>query len=160
MITTPSATFTRPADTTQYTAADLIANSTTAASVAPMEFGVSRVGGRGIIRRVRLYKSTATATLASFNVHLFTSSPGTPTNGDNGALALASAAGYIGEVAVDMSSGGSPGTVGLFKASAAVEIMFALPALDNRIYGLLEAIGGYTPAESESFTVTLEIEGE
>ena len=160
MITTPSATFTRPANETPYNAADLVANSATAASVEPMEFGVSRVGGRGIIRRVRLYKTGPTATLAGFNVHLFTSAPGTPTNGDNGAFALASAAGYIGEVAVDMSTGGSPGTVGLFKASAAVEIMFALPALDNRIYGLLEATAGYTPASSESFTVTLEIEGE
>lgn len=39
MIFTPFYTFTRPADTTQYAAGDLIANSATAASVVPLSWG-------------------------------------------------------------------------------------------------------------------------
>lgn len=157
MIITPSATFTRPGDITQYTAADLIANNTTAGSVTPLEWAVGPALGRGIIRGVKLFKSTNTATLASFNVHIFTASP-TVTNGDNGALAVATAATYLGEVAVDMSTGNSPGTAYLFKASAATAICFNTYTASGSLFGLLEAIGGYTPAASEVFKVTLDIE--
>lgn len=158
-IITPSSTFTRPTGTTQYTAGDLIANSTTAASVTPLEWAVGSIGSQGCIRGVKLYKSTATATLASFMVHIFSASPGTPTNGDNGALAVASAVNYLGEVAVDMTSTGSPGTAYLFKASAATAIWFNLYTAGGSLYGLLEAVGGYTPADSEVFKVVLDIEG-
>lgn len=159
-IHTPAATFTRPANTTAYTAGDLVANDTTAASVAPLEWGVSNVRGRGVIRGAKIHKSTVTATAASFIVHIFSASPGTPTNGDNGALAVASAANYLGEIAVDMSSGGSPGTAYLFKASAAQAIHFALYQTGANLYGLLEAAGAYAPGSSEVFKVTLDIQGE
>lgn len=156
MITTPSATFTRPANTTQYAANDLVANSATAGSVAPMEFGFS--GRLGIVRRVRLFKDTEATTAASLTVHLFTSAP-TVNNGDNGAFQPATVASHIAAVAIDMSSGGVASGTDLIKQSAETMICFALPALANRLYGLLEVEGTYTPASGEAFTVTLEIEG-
>lgn len=91
-------------------------------------------------------------------MHIFTASP-TVTNGDNGALAVATAATYLGEVAVDMSSAGSPGTAYLFKASSATEIAFRMPTSGASLYGLVEALAAYTPASAEIFNVTLEIEG-
>jgi hypothetical protein len=113
---TSSASFTRPANTTAYADGDLVANSATAASVVPLTFTTSRVVGQGTIARVRLYKSNPSATNANFTLHLFTSDPGVPTNGDNGALGIASAAGHIGSVECDMTSGGLAGTAGLSKA--------------------------------------------
>jgi hypothetical protein len=159
MIYTAQYSFTRPANTTQYSANDLVANNATAASVVPMSFGINRLGRAGIIRGVRLYKSDKTATSASFKVHLFTADPGTPTNGDNGAFGVASAENYLDAVSVDLSSSGlAGGTTGIMKRSAATAIPFEAPALNNKLYGLLEAIGTYTPASGETFTVTLEIE--
>lgn len=159
MIITPSYSFTRPANTTQYTAADLVANHATAASVVPMSWGITTIGRSGIIRAVQLYKSANTSTAASFRVHLFTANPGTPTNGDNGAFGVASAAMYLDAVAVDLSSGGlAGGTTGIMKRSAATAIGFCFPAVNNKLYGLVEALGTYTPASGETFTVTLEIE--
>lgn len=159
MLITPSYSFTRPADTTQYGAGDLVANSTTAASVVPMSFSLKRLGGTGVIRGIRLYKSAASATAAIFNVHLFSADPGVPTNGDNGAFAIASAVNYLAEVAIDMTAG-SPGTAYLFKRSSDLNIGVDFADIGGVIYGLLEAgtSGTYTPASAEVFKVALEIE--
>lgn len=156
MIITASASFTRPADTTQYGANDLVANSTTAGSVTPMQFGVARViGGRGKIVRVALFKDDETTTVASFKIHLFSASP-TVTNGDNGAYAVSTVANYLGAVSIDMSSGATATTTDLWK-DGTTTICFDVN--DGAIYGLLEAVGAYTPSSGEAFTVTLDIEG-
>ena len=161
MIITPSSTFSRPANTTAYTAADLVANDTTAVDVTPMQFSCQGTGaagrGQGKIRRVRLFKDAAATTNANFSIHLFSESP-TVTNGDNGAFAISSAQYHLGAVAVDMTSGAQAGTADLIEGVAvSPEINFNLPAA-SLIYGLIEAEAGYTPASGESFTVTLEIE--
>jgi hypothetical protein len=84
---TVSANFTRPADTTAYAAGDLVANSTTTGSVVPLAFtsAVREEGCRFRIERIRLRKSGAVLTNASFRVYLFRASP-TVSVGDNGAL--------------------------------------------------------------------------
>lgn len=156
----PVSTFTRPADTTAYGAGDLIANSATAGSVTPLEWSMNGSGRSGIIRRVRIYKSSTTTTQASFQLHLFDSAP-TVSNGDNGALAIATNLdSWLGVVALDMTSGAEAGaSAGLVDVSGALEIGVSKPAMTRSIYGLLEAVGTYTPASGETFTIRLEIEG-
>lgn len=155
----PSASFSRPADTTAYASGDLVANSTTAGQVAPLSWAAARnLGGSGLIRRARLRKSGLTVTAASFRLHLYAASP-TCANGDNGVWSTNQAT-YLGSLDLDMS--GSNGRV--FTDGAEVigipnvgsEISFAL-ASGQTIYGLLEARGAYTPASGETFTVDLEI---
>lgn len=158
-IRNPAATFTRPADTTAYTSGDLVANSTTAGLVAPMEFQVSRSrdGSLGIIRG-RIKKSGTGVTNASFRIHLYSSSP-TPTNGDNGAWVTTNA-GYLGfiDVAVDKAfSDAAQGDGVPISASVAAEMAVKLAGTTTKIFGLLEARGAYTPANAEVFTVTLEV---
>jgi len=94
-----TATFTRPADTTAYASADLVANSTTAGSVTPMSFAVGRPNAGGQIRRVRIVKSGTSAANATFRLHLYSASP-TVANGDNGAFSTDKAANYNGFVDV------------------------------------------------------------
>lgn len=158
MIITPSATFTRPNNTTAYSANDLVANHATAGSVVPMSFDMTKYGhaANGKVRRVRLFKDDETVTNASFSLHLFSASP-TVTNGDNGAFAVATAETFLGSVAVDMSTGAFASTTDLMEcAVVSPEINVDLGA--GRLYGLLEALGAYEPAAQEVFTVTLEIE--
>lgn len=158
MIISPSYTFTRPANTTQYSANDLVANSATAGSVVPMQFGAPQLNGRGKVFRVSLFKDVETTTAASFKIHLFSASP-VVTNGDNGAFAVSTAANYLGAVSIDQSSGATATSTDLWKdATVSPNIGFSVPN-SGAIYGLLEAIGTYTPASGESFTVTLDIEG-
>lgn len=157
-IHTPYSSFVRPANTTAYTSGDIVADNTTAASITPLSWGVGAVGGSGIIRAVRLFKSATSATAASFRVHLFLASPGTPTNGDNGAYGVASVTDHLDTVAIDLSSGAfAGGTTGLNKRSAATAIAFRL-GINDKLYGLIDAQGAYTPASGETFRVTLEIE--
>lgn len=156
-----SANFTRPSDTTAYTIADLVANSTTAGSVTPLTFSTAKMIGQGYIQSVRLQKSNNTATNANFTLHLFTAAP-TVTNGDNGAFAIDTALNHIGTVACDMTTGGVSGTAGLSKVFSITNgLMFDLTVgstpQNRKLYGLLVAAAAYTPASAEVFYATLGI---
>ncbi len=152
---TVSAPFTRPSDTTAYASGDLVANSTTAGSVTPLSFHVA--GTRGCkIWRAKILKSGATATNASFRLHLFKDSP-TVTNGDNGALAHIEAnyQGFI-DVVVSGSLGSDDNSgVGIFVNNALFSPLAIYTDTDQVLYGLLEARAAYTPASAEVFTVSL-----
>lgn len=140
----PSASFTRPSDTTAYAAGDLVANSTTAGSVAAMAFTVANSsGGKGLIRAVKIKKG-GTAT-ASLRAHFFTSAP-TLTNGDNGAF-LPTESGYLGYIDVSLAafSDGASG-VGLG------ELYFDLTGTTD-VYGVLETRGAFTPSSASIYTV-------
>lgn len=160
MFTTTKASVARPADTTQYTANDLVANSTSAGSVVPLKFSTEAVNGRGRITRVTLFKDDETVTAAKFTVHLFSEAPSI-SSGDNAAMAVASARNYLGGVAVDMSSGALATSTDLAK-SAAADIAFDCRHVgvgENTIYGLIQATDAYACASGELFEVTLDIEG-
>lgn len=159
MFLTPSASFTRPSNTTAYTANDLVANNTTAGSVTPMSFNLGAIKGSGAIYRARLHKTTTTATAATFKLYLFSASP-TVTNGDNGAFAISSAASLVGTITIDLSSGAVAGTASLMGFSAATAIHVDTSNSNFALYGLLEATGAYAPGSAEVFTVTLEAIGD
>lgn len=141
--------FTRPANTTQYTAADLVANNATAGSVVPLTFNTGRGGIR--IKGVHITKSDETdLTSADFSLHLFGTSP-TVANGDNGALSY------------DYSE--KFGDIDFSTMVAATDVAWAFNSgLDlnyyttGNIYGLIEADGTYTPASAEVFSVTIVFE--
>jgi hypothetical protein len=117
-IAVASANFTRPSDTTAYAFGDLIANTTVANTVVPMQFTVARVAaGSGFIRRIRLRKSSITTTLAQFRLHLYTTSPtqtgaGGANTGDNAAWSTDQVATYIGALDVTMDRNFTDGTAG------------------------------------------------
>jgi hypothetical protein len=159
-IVTPTANFTRPSDTTQYASGDLVANNTTAGSVTPLSWATAArtTAGSGQVLRARLTKSTASATAATFRLHLYAASP-TCTNGDNGVW-LTTQSGYLGSFDLDASS-----TSGRTFSDPALEVI-GVPTAGSQvnfvatattIYGLVEARSTYTPASAEVFTVILEI---
>lgn len=144
-------TFTRPNDTTAYTAADLVANNTTAGSVTPLLFTIPNRSSC-IIRGVRIVKSTTATTNATFTLHLYETSP-TVANGDNGALSTSNV-GKIGSVACSTMTAYSAN--GAFTVNSSPTLY--VDTTDQKIYGLLEAAAAYTPGAQETFTVTLVIE--
>ncbi len=149
-----TATFTRPADTTQYASGDLVANSTTAGSVVPMSFVVARsTGGSGMVRRARVRKSGAILTSASFRLHLYSASP-TLTNGDNAAW-LTTVSGYLGSIDITLDKAFSDAAAGQGTPNTGAEVNFVTTV--QTLYGLLEARATYTPASAEVFTVDLEV---
>jgi hypothetical protein len=154
----PSASFTRPANTTAYAAGQLIANSTTAGSVAPMQFNMGNIFPVNQFRltRARLVK-TGTAAIAAngIRIHLYQGTAPTCTNGDGAAWLTTSAAGWIGNIDVTSMLAFSDGAAGTGSCPAGSEIMLRAAA-SGPIYALLMALGAYTPISGEVFTLTLE----
>jgi len=149
-----SANFTRPANTTAYASADLVANNTTAGSVTPLSWTVGRSSpGRCWITAARLKKSNTSTTNASFRLHLFTSSP-TVTNGDNGVFTL-NEQNHIGTIDLTALFAFSDSALAYGAANygpIAVDLSGS-----QTLYGLLEARAAYTPGSSEVFTVNLTV---
>ena len=163
MIITPKSGFRRPANTTQYAAGDLVANSDAAAGFTPMEFDLGNVTS-GVIGFVRMFKSGSTATLATFSLHLFTKMPVVTSGGDNEALTIDGSRDLIGTIACDMSTGSFTYGGDLSKRFQVLQgtnpslFAFDLGSIRNpKLYGLLEATAAYTPASAEEFMATLEI---
>lgn len=151
-----SANFTRPSDTTAYASGDLVANSTTAGSVTPMTLSAGRgPNSQGMIRRVRLKKSSVTTTNASFRIHFYQTSP-TVTNGDNGAW-LSTEGSYLGSCDVTIDKAFSNAAAGTGVPGSGSEISFTTFTDTPHIFALIEARGAYTPASAEVFTLTIEV---
>ena len=149
----PTGTFTRPADTTAYAVNDLIANSTTAGSVAAMQLTASRVAaGNFQGYRVRLKKSTTT-TGAQFAVYCYSSVP-TCANGDNGAFSTTES-GFLGKFIVSAMEGFTDGATGIGVPEYGSALSVALGS-GQVIYCLVKALTAYTPGNAEVFTLTLE----
>lgn len=148
--------FSRPANTTAYALGQLVANSTTAGSVTPITCAVARKNdGTGVLTGLRLHKSGASITNASFRVHLFRSSP-TTTVGDAGTFSGAingNTSVGIGYFDVTMDQVYSDGAKGYLSFSAKA---FTCSTGTPNIFALIEARGAYTPVSGETFTLALE----
>lgn len=158
-----TANFSRPADTTAYASGDLVANSTTAGSVAAMQFTVTiahtTVTEAGFfVRRARLKKSTTGVTNAAFRLHLYGTDPASGSgiaNGDNGAFSVNDAT-YLGYIDFGALIAHRDCAMAYSTPAAGAEISHALSS-GVIIYGLLEARGAYTPGNAETWTVHLEV---
>lgn len=159
---TPSAFFTRPNDVTPYSANDMVANSIVAAAVVPLTFNCSAARASVGLRIIgaTLKKSTVTATLASFNLHMFKRFGGQETvnaaSGDNLAFRVLTLDNYLGYIPLDLATGGA-----VIATSGELAKMFvaAAPLMGEpnplTLFGLLEATAAYVPTANEVFTVGL-----
>lgn len=152
MIYTPSVSFTRPSDTTAYAAGDLVANSTTAASVVPLTWNTSSPSGAFKIMGVRLLKTAASVTNAQFRVHLYSATPTIATAGDNSAFAsnVSGNAGWLGSFDGTMVASHADGAAVVCLPTLQVPSRVAEGAA---LFGLVVALAAYTPASAEVFTV-------
>lgn len=157
----PADSFARPANTTQYTAADLVAHDVDAADVnsAPslvFDMAPLRQNGGKIVGGI-LEKSSNTVTVATFRLHIYDRIK-TVTNGDNGALVISDNLGYICSLAFDMATAANnvalSGTA-IQRIATALAQPGVFTARRRQLYGYLEATGAYAPASGEVFTATL-----
>jgi hypothetical protein len=156
--TNPSASFTRPANVTAYASGDLVANDTVAANVVPLKLQLPMQGASALLRRLRLRKSSASITTASFRVHLFRTSPTPVAVGDNAALASLPGDGtnYLGSVDVTFDQAFASGATG-FGAFATDSHVHQQTFDGGFIYALIEARSAYTPASGETFELQLQV---
>ncbi len=154
---TAEADFNRPADTTAYASGDLVAQSTTAGSCSAMQFILPATkGGHFHIRRVRLRKSDASVTNASFRVHFYLGTAPAFSNGDNAAYTTDGVANYLGYIDVATALPFASDAAGWGGSLLNTEIVGDLDA-GGSIYAAIEARGAYTPASGETFSLLLRL---
>lgn len=168
-----SATVTRPANTTAYTAGDALTDSTTAPSALTIT-GMARFnGGGGTIVAALLLDSANQATKPDLELWIFSASP-VPDN-DNAVFTPSDAEcatlvgiiefrgvtkSYVGDATA--GAGGNlivPGTQG-GTTIPTLAIPFVCAAAQTALYGLFVVRNAYTPVSAEVFTAILFIEQE
>lgn len=156
-----TATFSRPADNTAYASGDIIANSTTAASVVPLTFGMGVPRGALIsaICVVTPASGNLVITALDFDLLLFRPNTGIPFAAgsypaDNAAMNI-TAAGFRDLVGVfNFSSSAWRNPAGTYTAGAtgwqvsvsAIRPLIEFHTLDtNNLIGVVQAKGAWTP---------------
>lgn len=155
----PSATVTRPADTTAYVAGDVV----NAATGAVITFsGCARANGLGgVIQHAKLVDSANQATKGSFELWLFdtTFTPDndnavfTPTDAEMATVVCVinlSSSTFVGD-----ATAGDGGNV--LHQSDVLNRAFTCETADTALYGALVVRNAYTPVSGETFAIQLEI---
>lgn len=141
--TKASSNFNRPGDTTAYAVNDGVSDNTTAGSVTKLSWSIAASSGR--ILRVRIRKSDQTVATPTIRLW-FWDTTFTVGSGDNAAFA-APLADSIGYVEVGVTSAGSDDAVGWSNCD--------IPFTGGTLYGLLQTLSVFTPANAETFTIDI-----
>ena len=155
-----SAEFTRPADTTAYTAGDVVSNSD--ATTVPVTLtSMGRVtGGSGYITGVRLTTNKKSIT-PRIRVHLFNVATATLA-ADNVAHKelYADASKRVGMFDLPAMTTGTDTTNSDMSRSVdfTQRIPFQCAADSSSLFYVLEAIDAFTPASGQKFTLSLNVE--
>ena len=160
-IANPSANFSVPGSVVTYSIGDLIANSATAGSVAPMQHTITRTAaGAAAIVKGRFYKTGTGIVGASFRQHFFTSSP-TVTNGDDGVFLPNQCLTRIGSLDYNLADMvvHSDGVSCMGIPTSGYPITVDLPS-GSVVYSLIEARGAYVRTAGETITTVAEVEQE
>lgn len=167
-VSAPSHNFTRPSDTNVYAAGDLVANSTSAASVVPMSWAVSLAGYNAAsfyVTGVRLKMDDPDVTNAQFRVHLYKTAPTFTSSGDNGVYGTVVATGnasWLASFDVTFVALHADGAVGIAVPTEAMMVpqllVSQIPGSPVTVYGLIEARAAYTPKSAGVITAELLVE--
>ena len=158
-----SAGFTRPSDTTQYAAGDVVGPVTTPA--AQIFAGAARGnGGSGSIVEVLLMFDLETITTATFRLHFFNATI-TPA-ADNAAFAgiatlPSSYLGYIDPPILVTQAGGTAGQIRHAPSSTSTSglpFRYVCADGDSRLWMVITALGTYTPKSAGLVRCSIVVE--
>jgi hypothetical protein len=151
------ASFTRPNNTTQYTAQDLVTSALSLDAVGCIAFTLPdwTRNMSGLIYKIFCAKSGDTTTNASFTMYLWNRPPTVINAVDNTPYpsqipVWKDRDAFIGTIACGTQTVGMTGG-GTYALSAAANLYYALPGGGNTIYGLLTVSAAYVPIASEQF---------
>ena len=154
----PEASFTRPADTTQYTANDVVSNSTATTELLVFRDCVRFAGGTGQLLSGLMFATTDAATNPNFDLMLF-DRPTITLAADNAASTVTDAEirFFTAAITFDGTNASNVATVGanLIIGASAIAQGFRCADGSRDLYGLVIDRGGYTPASAEQFRFRL-----
>lgn len=155
-----SATITRPANTTQYTALTAFANATSAATFTTFANVCMTSGGQALDADIVFLDSANQTTKLSGILFLFSVAPGTALN-DNATFSIASAdaAHLVAQIPFSASTVTNQGSGASGSAMAEVQgqtYQFNCAPGATSLYGMVEVVNTYTPISGEVLTVMLK----
>lgn len=158
-----SAVFTRPSDTTQYAAGDVVGPVTTPAAMS-FPAAARGNGGSGRIVELMLAFDLETITTATFRLHFFNAVL-TPA-ADNAAFAgvATNPASYLGYIDPPILVTQAGGTLGQIRHSAGVSTTSAMPFhyqcadAGSGLWVVITALGTYTPKSAGIVRLSLVVE--
>lgn len=154
-----SSPLTRPANTTAYTAAQVVADSTSAGHVWTFSRASGFAGGRTTIVMGVLMTSQTTCTEA-FRLHLYQTAP-TALN-DAGACTaplIADVTKYVGTYNFPACKTEGAGATAAYAINNYDRIPILTTTADAAsLYGILETPNGFTPASGQTFEIVLTVD--
>lgn len=149
---TSSTEFTKAANTTAYTAGDVVGPATTALLSFQLSRETSVAPGCILISAMlRIANASVPSGMAGFRLHLFNGAP--TALADNAAFSLETADEALYAGYVDLPT---PQDFGNALISQATGILLQVPLDSNgSIKGMLQTLGGYTPASGTKYLVDL-----
>lgn len=150
-----AAGFTRPANTTAYTAKDAVSDSTSAPT--PLRFAdvLGPTGNAGYITRVTMFTSQTTDT-SRYRLHLFSEKPAA-TN-DNSAYPgplLAQWENFVGSLDLGPMKTEGSGSTAAYAEDKSTVLKFVVPGGGRDLWGLLEVLDAPTPASGQEYRIRL-----
>jgi hypothetical protein len=152
-----SAAFARPGDTTPYTAADAVADSTTAPTAMTLAAAARNAGGTGYITALLLQKSTNVVPNAAFRIYFWNALPTLFNDNAPANILWADRAKLVGWADVVLRTEGAAADTA-YALDDARRIPFTCAAADTALYATLAAQATYTPGASENFRLTVTLE--
>lgn len=157
-IVTVSATFARPADTTAYTAKDVV--GTSPATVLTFANMARVVGGSGYITKCRIMTDDAAiASLPVMRLHLFKVSPTAIADNSPYTTLYANRSNRLGEIdlpILTLEGSGSDAVKSIAVAGTGnLPLPFVCDAASRSIFAILETTTAFTPASSKNWFVEL-----
>lgn len=150
------AEFTRPADTTQYAAADAVGTAST--NVLTFNKVGAYTGAGARITGFRLLRSDgADITGATFRLHLYKVAPTGIADNTTNTVLYANRANYLGylDTGTPVQSGSGSAAISAVNISPGLMVV---TGASGAIFGALEVLGTYTPASAETFSIGLTVE--
>lgn len=152
--------FTRPANTTQYTANDVVSNSATLSRVLVFKNIARFPGGGGVLYSGLMFASTDATTNPNFDLQLYDTSKltlaadnATGTITDSEVKSLVAVVRFDGTVADNVSTAGA----NLIIIAPNIGQQFKCAQDSRDLYGVVVDRGGYTPASAENFAFKLAV---
>jgi hypothetical protein len=157
MWVTAAAPFNRPANTTEYAANTLVANSTIAGSVAPIVFATTdTIGNTVSLEQARIATTDTGFQTTQIRLWLYAADPTLSTgviNGDGSTFSTKQGA-FLGTMTGTFKTF-NDGAVAVLSSDVGTRILTYAYVGTTFVYGLLQTLGTPIPLSASTFTATL-----
>ncbi len=154
---TLEASYTRPANTTTYAAGDVLAESTSAATILTFANAARAVGGGGVIQNAVMVDSAAETLKPSIELYLFDTAPAMENDNEAWAPTDAEMEKCLGVIVFDGTATGKfkAGSGNGVVAADALSLSYQCAAASTSLFGIAVVRNAYVPVSAEKFTFRL-----